>query len=207
MQGECGPRYRTQKLQSQRQNVVECSALWRLRLLLLSKSPHSSPCEARRQLCKDILEKEPGTLEMNSARLLAFARPTLEHCAATGTLPRQVYDVFHELGKAWQADTEFMESLNKVVKQETGNALAISQPLLSARVVNRYVLDQIAHATGARKSSALKWSAMEDEFWRLCESTTSAVAGAGPFVAQPSRVQPQPANQIISNDHHMTDQP
>ena len=34
-------------------------------------------------------------------------------CAATGTLPRQVYDVFHELGKAWQADTEFMESLNK----------------------------------------------------------------------------------------------
>lgn len=127
---------------------------------------------------------------MNAARLLAFARPTLEYCAAMGTLPHQVYDVFHELGKAWQADTEFMEGLNKVMKQETGNAPAISQALLSSRVMNRYVLDQLAHATGARKHSSLKWSAIEDEFWRLCESTTSAVAGAGPNVAQPSRTQP-----------------
>ena len=93
----------------------------------------------------------------------------------------------HELGKAWRPDTELMEGLHKMLKHETMRAPAFSQSLLSSRIVNRFVLDPISHATHARTNSSPKWSSKEAELWRLCEQTASAIAGADLVMGNASR--------------------
>ena len=84
-----------------------------LSLLLFAKLHHAAPRGERQQLCRNILAVAPDTLEMNVARLLEFARLVVQLCADTGTLPFKVWEMFHELGKAWRPDTELMAGLNK----------------------------------------------------------------------------------------------
>ncbi len=149
-----------------------------LKLLLFAKQRPEVPCDERRALSDEILSLPNEHLEINCAKLRAFARPVLQMCAVDGTIPGRFYEIWLNVARDFQGDTEAMEGLNRVMKQEVRGAPHISQGLLSARLVNKNLLDQVVEACGARSGADIKWSLVENKFWELCDSTAQLMPHA-----------------------------
>lgn len=97
-------------------------------------SPHWQVCENRRDCAIHLLEADEEFVDDTSMKFRQVFRSELIIAAKTGQIPRMLWDLIVQLGKAWVPDTQALEGKNNQFKGMGKRCPWISWKLISSRM-------------------------------------------------------------------------
>ena len=132
---------------------------WPELLLMFAKSLPDVRCPLRKAVANRIANMEEEDMEINTLKFWLLFRDDVLQASTYGTVEDYCYNFVLSLAKAYHADTQTVEGLNSLLKNELRKAPHISLPLLSGRLGTKHLLG----AAGRSK----KWSDVEPVFEAL----------------------------------------
>jgi len=111
----------------------------RLAWLIFTKDP-LKVCRKRQDLASELISENCDYDQSFTAKLVAFFRPELEHCASTGMLDQLMHQCVSDFFEVSCLDTQAVEGANSMVKKMVQIAPNIKLPLLSDRLLVKKVL-------------------------------------------------------------------
>ena len=170
-----------------RRIVERCESL-PLKVLQLGKSPPEMSCDARQQLCRELLvSTDHGEVH----KLVRLFRADIQNCADHGTLAFPCFAMIRSMCNSWSCQVQGMEGINSLMLLACKRAPTISQPLLDARIACTKQLGL------GKRGASHKWSDVWPRAKLLIEDCMQQVDCTA-LVMDPTRWSaPRPVHNIL----------